>query len=398
MIGVPHGWRAVALGSLTQPSGISLKPTSDDDRVFLGMEHVESETTTILGVQPAASVRSNTRPFSVGDTLYGRLRPYLNKVCTPDFDGLASSEFMVFKPSEQLAPGYLKYFLNSPGFVRFANSVNDGDRPRVKWDQIRDFPVPVPPLDMQHRIVDMVQDLLWRLHRATAGVRDALRRLEQLEIADSATAISGGWEQTSLGDVAEVKAGPFGSSLTKASYSPTGYKVYGQEQVLRNDPYYGEYFVPESKYRELESCAVQPGDLLVSLVGTIGKTLLLPPDAVPGVINPRLVRIRPRDNRVNVAFIKAVLDSPITQARLRLGSHGGTMEILNATMLKSVEVPLPEPADQVRLVSALDQSRHKTGRLRQDLSTSTKRTDRFRSSILAAAFSGRLALPEVINV
>jgi type I restriction enzyme S subunit len=69
------------------------------------------------------------------------------------------------------------------------------------------------------------------------------------------------------GSTPPIKAGPFGSALTKDIYVPEGYKVYGQEQVIRGDHRYGDYFVTAKKYRELESCAVRPGDRR-PLVGT----------------------------------------------------------------------------------------------------------------------------------
>src|SRR5690606_27419728 len=52
-----------------------------------------------------------------------------------------------------------------------------------------------------------------------------------------------GWEWCRIDDLLEnkshaLKAGPFGSSLTKEMYSSKGYKVYGQEQVIKQDPYY----------------------------------------------------------------------------------------------------------------------------------------------------------------
>jgi type I restriction enzyme S subunit len=88
-----------------------------------------------------------------------------------------------------------------------------------------------------------------------------------------------------------IKAGPFGSALTKNCYTPSGYKIYGQEQVIRADAEYGAYYISEEKFQELKSCAVASGDLLFSLVGTIGKVLVVPDTFAKGIINPRLVKI-----------------------------------------------------------------------------------------------------------
>ena len=70
-------------------------------------------------------------------------------------------------------------------------------------------------------------------------------------------------------------------------YTFCGYRVYGQEQVIADDLRAGDYYIPEAKFYELRTFAVQSGDLLLSLVGTIGKVLVVPAEFHPGIINPR---------------------------------------------------------------------------------------------------------------
>ena len=81
----------------------------------------------------------------------------------------------------------------------------------------------------------------------------------------------------------------------------------GQEQVIRGDYLFGDYFISVSKYRELESCSVRPGDILLSLVGTAGKLLVLPEDAPAGVINPRLIRFTLADSNLKCNTFREVM-------------------------------------------------------------------------------------------
>ena len=74
--------------------------------------------------------------FKSGDVLYGRLRPYLNKVYRPNFEGLCSAEFIVFPEGARVHGSYLQYFLNSASFTNFASHLNAGDRPRVDFEQM----------------------------------------------------------------------------------------------------------------------------------------------------------------------------------------------------------------------------------------------------------------------
>ncbi len=159
----------------------------------------------------------------------------------------------------------------------------------------------------------------------------------------------------SLGAGAEppIKAGPFGSSLIKDQYVSAGYKVYGQEQVIRGDYLYGGYFISAKKYRELESCAVRPGDVLLSLVGTMGKLLEVPEDAPPGVINPRLIRFSFDRQRVLPEFFKYLFGADEVQSRLDRQAQGGTMGVLNAGLLRPFHIPLPPLAEQRAIAAAL---------------------------------------------
>ena len=150
-----------------------------------------------------------------------------------------------------------------------------------------------------------------------------------------------------------IKAGPFGSSLKKDSYVKEGYKVYGQEQVIRGDYLYGDYFIDERKFRDLESCAVGEGDILLSLVGTTGKLLVLPKGAPPGIINPRLIRLSFDEQKILPVFFKYLFQSVNVQNELSRLAQGGTMDVLNARILRMVKVQLPSVQEQRAIATAL---------------------------------------------
>ena len=142
------------------------------------MDHVQSQTTKIIGFVPASEMKSNAARFFAGDVLYGRLRPYLNKVTQPTFDGLASAEFMVFRDTELIRSSFLKYRLNAADFVSFASHLNEGDRPRVGFDQIGKFELLVPPPAEQERIVGKLEELFSELD---SGIESLTTVREQLK-------------------------------------------------------------------------------------------------------------------------------------------------------------------------------------------------------------------------
>ena len=204
-----------------------------------------------------------------------------------------------------------------------------------------------------------------------------------------------GWVWTNFVEIAEntpnaLKAGPFGSALKKSFYVPSGYKIYGQEQVIKEDPFYGDYYIDEEKYNSLRSCSVKPKDILISLVGTIGKVLILPEGISEGIINPRLVKLSLHKSLTLAEFIKAYLESPSVRDYFSKLSHGGTMDILNLTTLKALPILLPPLNEQRQIVDKLDRigDRHRTAR--NELSHIPKLIARYKQAVLTAACSGKL--------
>lgn len=199
-----------------------------------------------------------------------------------------------------------------------------------------------------------------------------------------------GLEQLSDGSPHGLKAGPFGSALKKEFYVPDGYKVYGQEQVIRGDTYYGDYFITKEKYEELISCAIKPGDLLISLVGTTGKILFLPKDARPGIINPRLLKISLSPTNVDPHYIKVVLESPYARHFYKQNAHGGTMDVLNLGILKALAVPIPSVEEQYQIVQQLSEQMDAIATQEKSIEISLKQAAAQRQNILRAAFAGQL--------
>ena len=174
----PPAWEITTLGIVTSPREIRISPSEMPGFPFVGLEHIEAHTMRLLTTLKTGEVKSSGSYFDHGDILYGRLRPYLNKVYSPDFTGLASGEFIVFPNQGHLYNGYLKYFLNRWEFVSFATRLNAGDRPRVDFSQLADCPFSLPPLPEQRRIVADIETQFTRLDASVAALRRAQANLK----------------------------------------------------------------------------------------------------------------------------------------------------------------------------------------------------------------------------
>jgi type I restriction enzyme S subunit len=137
----------------------------------------------LLGTVPASLLKSSAVHFQPRDVLYGRLRPYLNKVYRPDFEGLCSAEFIVFPDDENLNSKWLAYLLNSSDFVSFSSHQNLGDRPRVDFDQIGVYEVLLPPKNEQGKIVEEIEKQFTRLDAAVAALKRVQANLKRYRAA-----------------------------------------------------------------------------------------------------------------------------------------------------------------------------------------------------------------------
>ena len=151
-----------------------------------------------------------------------------------------------------------------------------------------------------------------------------------------------------------IKIGPFGSQLKLEQMSPSGYKVYGQANVIARDFARGTKFVDQEKYNALSACEVLPGDLLVTMMGTIGKCAYVPDDASMGIMDSHLLRLR-TDFSINVGFASRIInEARYVKEQISVAGKGSIMHGLNSSMVKALVLALPSLSEQVSIVRFLD--------------------------------------------
>lgn len=163
------------------------------------------------------------------------------------------------------------------------------------------------------------------------------------------------WEVKRLKYLADkLISGPFGSSLKKETYTEEGYKIYGQEQVIKGDVNFGDYYISETKYLEMSRYKVEKDDILISCVGTFGKILLIPDGFEKGIINPRLINLSPNNKLVKPIFLYEILKSEFTFNQLISMSRGGTMGVINLDLLKQLNITVPPKEEQILIVQHIE--------------------------------------------
>lgn len=189
---LPMGWVETTLGAITKPSDKKVEPTDLIEIPYIGLEHIEKDTGKLLRCGESEEVKSTKSRFQKGDLLYGKLRPYLNKVYHAEFDGICSTDIIVFPKNQYISNKFLNFRFLSRDFVGYANqNVNGTQHPRVSFQSLSEFPLQIPPLNEQRRIVEKVEALMARSRKAKEALDAIPKLIEQFRQSVLAAAFRG---------------------------------------------------------------------------------------------------------------------------------------------------------------------------------------------------------------
>lgn len=390
---LPRGWTDGALADFVQPRGEKMLPSQIPEARFLGMDHIEAHSTRIIGSSKASEMKSAAARFYKGDLLYGRLRPYLNKVTTPGFDGLASAEFIVFPDTELVRSQFLKYRLNAFDFVSFAAHLNEGDRPRVAFDQIGAFPILLPPSGEQSRIVAKIEELFSELDKGIEVLTTARQQLAVHRQSVLKHAFEGLADSRLLPDllVQPMSNGYSGKPVQKV----TPWKVLSLSATTSG------IFLPEHfKYLDepdLEKRDIwgEPGDVLIQRGNTIeyvGVPVIYTGKPREFIFPDLMIRLRANPALISSKYLCYALAAPGIRDEMRRKAKGsaGTMPKISQKILGEIRIPYCKPLEQFSIVRQIDALNSHITAMESDIEMHLEKALVLRQSILKQAFSGRL--------
>ena len=323
-------------------------------------------------------------------------------------NGAVGSTLMKIIPNENAYKEYLYYFISSK-FATLNTRPKGVGIPHIEPNLLWNFELVVPPLTEQFVIISKIEELLSDLDDGKKQLLTARQQLRMYRQSLLKAAFEGkltnkdvkngelpnGWKWVKIIDIVEhekhsLKAGPFGSSLKKEFYVEDGYKVYGQEQVINDNSSFGDYFINEEKYQKLKSCKIKSFDVLISLVGTVGKVLILPENCKAGIINPRLIKISLNKEIYLPEFFKYYFESSSVKNFYSSKAQGTTMDVLNLGIIKTIPFPLLSLIEQQLIVDELESKLTVCDKIEATINQSLQQAESLRQSILKKAFEGKL--------
>jgi type I restriction enzyme S subunit len=419
---LPEGWAVANLGEITAPSSEKVEPREQPNARYLSLEHIEGDTNRILGYGSGSDVNSTKAVFRAGSVLYGKLRPYLNKVCIPDFEGICSTDILVFPKRTGVDNRFLMRFLSQRHVVEYANHHSAGVQlPRISFEKLAELDFPLPPLAEQRRIVAAVEAVLARVDAARERLNRLPAMLKRFRQAVLATACAGrltdDWRERQ-GISTELVEGPDGLEFPESwSCKPTADLVepgtvisYGIVLPGPNradgTPYIrgqdindaGRIAVDElwktspeiaAKHKRSE---LRSGDVLLCVIRNL-RVAVVPPGLDGANLTQGTVRLRP-SSRVLGPYLARYLASPQAQGWMISRYVGTDMPRINVEHARSVPVavpPLPEQREIVRRVDALFAL---ADGVEAKLAAARRRVERIIQAALAKAFRGELVPTE----
>jgi type I restriction enzyme, S subunit len=188
---LPEGWHWERLANLVEKSAAKHQPDKASALPFVGLEHIPPHEMRLDGIGGFAEMRSAGSAFQPGDVLYGRLRPYLNKVWVADREGACSGELLVLRPKSGMDARYIALNLHCQRYVYYASHIVTGDRPRIDFDLVGAFPVPVPDEATQRQIVARIDSLFAEIDKGEAALAAARSGVETYRKALLKAAVTG---------------------------------------------------------------------------------------------------------------------------------------------------------------------------------------------------------------
>ncbi len=392
-IGDPRmGWKIKKLGEVCE---FEKTPKKQKQLPYVGLEDIESNTGLFLGSYEPADVKSLTFQFDDSHILYGRLRPYLNKVLKPDFTGHCSTEIFPIKPLKTIDRNYLFHWFLSDSVVNKINATCTGARmPRANMNEVLDFSIPIPPLPEQQRIVAILDEAFAAIAKAKANAEQNLKNAKELfESYLQSVFENGNWEEKRIQDIAKVINGyAFSSKDFKPTNAIKSIKItnVGVKEFVEE---IGNY-LPEQFKDTLKEVQVKEGNIVIALTRTIisaGLKVAVVPKSYDGaLVNQRVAALVANEKLINQRYLYNFLTTDGV-AKYVL-AHVNTLMQPNLSIndLKNLIVPCPSFKEQQEIVNKLDGLRNETKRLEAIYRQKIEDLDELKKTILNKAFKGEL--------
>lgn len=368
------------------------KNNDTNEKIYIGLENMMTNK-GIISKNNSLKIKSVKTKFEKYDLLYGRLRPYLNKHDVVTFDGICSTDILVFRFKNKITAKYINYYFDTVDFIKYVVKNSNGiNLPRVSAKEIGLYKIKLPPINEQQRIVNIIESLFVKLDRAKELIENTLAQFEQNKMAILHKAFTGEltakwrkennineknfFNKVKLKNVIKLISG------RDVSVSLCNDKSIGIPYIL------GASNIKDNKFfieRWIENPVVvsEKNDILLSVKGTIGKLYLQKEEKIN--ISRQIMALRAL-NDLNTHYLYYFLLRECE--RLKFEGNGLIPGISRKDIL-DLNILLPTLEEQQEIVNILDKLLAKYNKIK-NLEQQLEKIELLKKAILAKAFRGEL--------
>ena len=406
----PSSWLSLELGEVinygqtekVEPDNIS------SETWVLELEDIERDTSRLLkrltyAERPSKSTKNS---FSPGDVLYGKLRPYLNKVIYADASGACSTEIIPLKPNLAVDSRYLFHWIRHPEFLAYTSQVSHGvNMPRLGTEAGRQAPFILAPINEQRRIADKLDRVLARVDAANehlSRVAPLIKRFRQ-SVLEAAIAgrLTEDWRKhdeyktttARVGDIGKVTGGL--TKNAKRAELPLRKAYLRVANVYSNEVRLEEVLEIGLTESEYEKTKLTYGDLLIvegnGSIDQIGRVAMWKDELPECSHQNHLIRWRRSNLNIVPEFILAYLLSPAGRTQIiSAASSTSGLHTLSVSKISALELNIPPVEEQSEIVRRVKKLFAFADRLEERLSQAQAAVQKLTPALLAKAFRGEL--------
>jgi len=334
-----------------------------------------------------------------GDVLFAMIGTIGNPVVVEINPNFAIKNVALFKVPVDQSSYFLKYYLESEFVKKKMFSEAKGTTQKfVGLGYLRKFPVPLPLLPEQKRIVAILNEAFAGINLAVANAEKNLanaRELFESYLNNVFTQKGDGWEEKQLSDFTiSVTTGPFGSLLHKSDYVTEGVPLVNPINIVNGE------IVPDSSKlignstkERLSSYILNVGDIVVGRRGEIGRCAVVDSEQDGWICGTGCFVIRPLAD-VNPEFLAHLLRSQTYRDNLESVATGATMKNISNKALSNLIVCIPSFKAQVSILNQISFLEQKIFILETIYKQKLTALNELKQSILQKAFTGELTQRE----
>ncbi len=337
-------WPPVKFGDVVKNANLTEKnPEAAGIERIVGLEHIDPENLHITRWNSPETGTSFSRKFIPGQTLFGKRRAYQRKVAFAEFEGICSGDILTFesKDPKVLLPALLPFICQTEAFFDYALGTSAGSlSPRTSWKALKDFEFPLPPIDEQKHIAE----ILWAADEAVDKISTLKDKIENL-LATQLTYYFPLKKRSLHVEPGEKRLQDYCHEKICYGIVQAGDHIENGVPYIRVTDMTNEILTIENILRtspkiatKFKRSTVEEGDIILALRGDIGLVRIIPKHLSGANLTQGTARIAVK-NDTSRDYLLWALRSKRVSRQINIVAKGSTFREITLESLRKILIP-----------------------------------------------------------